>query len=173
MTLQGSGQISISQMRDEYALGNPISMSSFYGKNGLPGSGQIRFSDFYGKSNYLDQQVITVGAYSNSPYYYRGLINGGGQAGSISDGTSNLYGGATIQELYFRAYFQDSNPETILKIVGTHANSGWTTMTINGAVYYRANATFSYTGGMSMWRWPGLTNPFGLTAGVQVTATWL
>lgn len=51
MTLQTSGPISIAQMRNEFALSNPISLNQFYSKPGLPTGGVISFSDFYGKSN--------------------------------------------------------------------------------------------------------------------------
>lgn len=156
MTLQSSGAISMSQMRDEYGLSNPVSLSQFYGKNGLPSSGVIRFSDFYGKSNYLDQQTVIVGS-ASSPTQY-GFMTG--YYGSISDGTSNIYGGAAVEWVAW----QGSGIGLIFKVTGA-TNSGWTYMKIKGTDYYRTSA--SWSGGY--WRW-SVGNPF--TNGETVTVIW-
>jgi len=162
MTLQSSGAISIAQMRDEYGLSNPVSMSDFYGKTGLPSSGAIRFSDFYGKSSYPDQQFVTVGKVSvignNASYGFNS------EMGSINDGTSNLYGGAAITELFWRY-----DGRLYFSVTGTVANSGWTNMQIGDKSFSRSSADFldSHT-----WRWQLTANPFGSTAGAIVTVTW-
>lgn len=50
MTLPSSGSISLSQMRDEFRLGNPVSMSQMLGRGGAPSSGSISFSTMRGRS---------------------------------------------------------------------------------------------------------------------------
>lgn len=50
MTLPSSGSISLSQMRDEFRLGNPVSMSQMLGRAGAPSSGPISFSTMRGRS---------------------------------------------------------------------------------------------------------------------------
>jgi hypothetical protein len=50
MTLPASGTIKSSQIQTEFGGSNPILMSQYYGlDSGIPQSGPIKFSDFYGK----------------------------------------------------------------------------------------------------------------------------
>lgn len=52
MALQTSGPISLSQIRAEFGGSAPDSISEYYGADsGVPSSGTISFSDFYGKSD--------------------------------------------------------------------------------------------------------------------------
>lgn len=49
MALQTTGPISLSNIQAEFGGSNPISISEYYNSNyGVPSSGTIRFSDFYG-----------------------------------------------------------------------------------------------------------------------------
>lgn len=80
MTLPGSGPISIAQMRDEYQMGNPISMNQFFGKPGIQGSGPISFSNFHGKSFF----TVTGG---------NGLVTG--SAGRAGCGTTTVTTGTS------------------------------------------------------------------------------
>lgn len=49
MALQTTGPISLSNIQAEFGGSNPISISEYYNSNyGVPLSGTIRFSDFYG-----------------------------------------------------------------------------------------------------------------------------
>lgn len=111
----------------------------------------------------LDTQTITSGSYSDksgaSNGYYSGFI------GSISDGTSDIYGGAAITAIY--AYTDFYTTTVSLIITGAQANSGWTTMTIDGTPFNRADASFSGSG-PTQWYWTisGAINPF--TAGEVV-----
>lgn len=52
MTLPASGPMSISMMAAEFGVALPcVFPRDFYGKPGIPASGPLKFSDFYGKSN--------------------------------------------------------------------------------------------------------------------------
>jgi len=52
MPLQSSGPISLSDIAQEFDNGSPYSLSEFYGvAPGIPSSGTIRMSHFYGASN--------------------------------------------------------------------------------------------------------------------------
>ena len=66
--------------------------------------------------------------------------------GSISDGTSNIYGGAAIETLHWAE--NGGFPFYKLTITGA-ANAGWVTMTIGSKVLTRNDA--SYVGGI--WTW--------------------
>lgn len=110
----------------------------------------------------LDTQTVTSGSSSSGsdPFFnWYGYRNSAPIIGSISDGTSNLYAGATINGLY--SYEEGTSAGgtgyysrlLILAINGTQANSGWTTMTVAGVNYSRASATFSTAGGQTTWTW--------------------
>ena len=50
MTIQASGAIKFSDIENEFGVANPVSLSQYYSVDaGVPSSGQIKFSDFYGK----------------------------------------------------------------------------------------------------------------------------
>lgn len=51
MTLQASGQISLLDIQNEFGGSNPIQLNEYYGvASGIPTSGQISLSNFYGAS---------------------------------------------------------------------------------------------------------------------------
>jgi hypothetical protein len=63
MTLQTAGSIKSSQIQTEFGGTNPISMSQYYGlDSGIPTSGPIKFSDFYGK---ILNATRTIGSIQN------------------------------------------------------------------------------------------------------------
>lgn len=64
MPIVASGPISMLNIAQEYGGGtNPISLSEYYGASpGVPTSGTISISNFYGKSSYI-------------PYYYAGYVS--------------------------------------------------------------------------------------------------
>lgn len=152
----------------------------------------------------LDTQTVTVGSSSfsqaggnvggiyipNQNFYYSGLMteyppsNHNATGGSISDGTSNIYGGAAIEDVYH--LFNDGFDYEIvyLTIAGTRANSGWTTMTIGSTDYIRTNATYnqgpSNAPNSANWLWlvysnnqtgSALVNPFS-SSGTTTTVTF-
>ncbi|NBX72086.1 hypothetical protein EBQ91_04145 [bacterium] len=52
MALQSSGAISLLNVQNEFGGSNPIGINEYYGvAAGVPSSGTISLSDFYGKSN--------------------------------------------------------------------------------------------------------------------------
>lgn len=184
MTLPTTGAISLAMLRDEYGQGNPVRLGDYYagggivpsgsgGYNGaIPTSGAISLWNFRGHTApppYLDQQTITVG---NSFTYYqqRWGYYSVWSLGSVSDGTSNIYGGQTIQGLMWSSsglfqYFQEGTPASI-------SNSGWSTLTVGGLSLGRAGASqFNQYSTNSVWVWSGTANPFS-SVGQVVTATW-
>lgn len=94
MTLPSSGSISMAQIRDEYGMGNPVSISQLYGKPGIPSSGGISFANFHGQSamtwtpipvNFvrLGRGSISQAFTSSSPSVWTWVANGG-SSGSFS-----------------------------------------------------------------------------------------
>lgn len=80
MALQSSGAISIGDIAGEFGGSTPHSLSEYYGvASGVPSSGTISISNFYGKSNI----VFTLSAISPSIYDY-----------SLSTATAGLRVGA-------------------------------------------------------------------------------
>lgn len=98
-------------------------------------------------ASFLDVQTVTTGATGTAgPEDRRRGFDSASVMGSISDGTSDVYGGSAITSLYW-----DENVGTwryVLKIPGA-ANSGWTTLTIGSLSLLRASAT--YVSGT--WEW--------------------
>lgn len=138
-----------------YRGGNnvPSSATSAYGT--IPTSGQISMGVFRGtqKAVLLDTQTIVLG-YAASTYvaaigYERGSI------GTINDGTSNVYGGALIQQLSTRA--TPVNNWIDYFAVSGDRDGTWNSIKVIGPSYnrylYRANASRSYSGGITSWIW--------------------
>lgn len=173
MVLQTTGPISLSDIQTEFGGTNPISLNEYYAGGGLtpsgtsgtngavPTSGAISLSQFYGTQAALDVQTVTVGFLDLNPYGQQYGFAGG--YGSISDGTSNIYGGAAFSSA---AYYTISTIVQVA-ITGTLANSGWTNLKIGSTNFTRASATFTSTS-PSNWQWTTATNPFGTTVGAQV-----
>lgn len=111
-----------------------------------------------GGSAPLDTQTVTVGTFTDGmTVFVRGYIQG--LMGSISDGTFNPKGGATILVISYDALGAAVN----FSIDGATTNDGWTTMAVGAAEFSRASASFSTPGGVrSDWIWTGVsTDPFG------------
>jgi len=116
-----------------------------------------------GGGSHLDTQTVTTGASGSSGSLdrERGYINGA--TGSISDGTSNIYAGTPIDQLYW----DENNGGTAfyrLAIAGA-ANSGWTTMTIDATALTRASATYS----AGTWTWNTASGAFAQAFGAAGT----
>ena len=151
---------------------NLVSNSGLVGAAGGSGSG--------GGGGNLDSQTVTVGTTntasggSGAPAgvsVKTGFLLSGAGSSSISDGTSNIYSGASILQLQ---YLWDTTYPTstfTLVIAGTNrANSGWTTLTIGSTAYLRTSASYAAnSGGNTYWSWydgsdnTGASNPFSAT----------
>ena len=93
MTLQSSGAISLNDVAGEFGGSTPHSLSEYYGvASGVPSSGTISLSNFYGTSN-AQYVYATGGSVSQSGNYrthyfygsgYFNITNGGNSAGSNS-----------------------------------------------------------------------------------------
>jgi hypothetical protein len=119
----------------------------------------------------LDTQSVTTGTVGSSPNRVRGKSTPLG-IGSITDGTSNIYGGAVIIEAYWAENGAVGTDYVNLTITGIVANSGWTHMLIDGSYFTRTGAGYSNPGGNSSWQWPNLGylaagNPFGAASSVH------
>lgn len=190
MTLQTSGAISLGNIQTEFGGSAPTQMSEYLkGGTYVPNTptnvnikssaSNMSFSNYYGgsSSTTLDTQTVTVGYYYHDPggipsfpytgYGYTSSSPTSTVVGSISDGSSNIYSGATIYTLW---WFVDGvlGNKVQLNINGA-TNSGWTNMIINGTTFTRSSAA-SFVGGL--WEWTGVSNPFGTTAGANITVTW-
>jgi hypothetical protein len=132
----------------------PSGTTGTYGA--VPSSGTISLQNFYGTSNFLDQQTVTTGGGGPDPDpevpTLRGYVNG--SYGSCVDGTSNLYSGAAIEQFQYHSsgafgtYY-------IFNVTGSQPNSGWTTLTIVGngtKVLTRASASF-FNSASTAWTW--------------------
>lgn len=72
MALQTSGAISLANVQTEFGGVNPISISEYYGKAaGIPASGTISLSHFYGKSNIIREPESGDYFDVNSSYSFR------------------------------------------------------------------------------------------------------
>jgi hypothetical protein len=113
-----------------------------------------------------ETQTVTVGS-----LLFKGIENYGfdsGSYGSISDGTFELISNATIISLVW------SNSYGLNFVLeGNRANSGWSTVTINGITFNRSAATYSYDGDNNTTNWlMAGANPFGTTNGAVVPAVF-
>lgn len=137
-----------------------------------------QFSGFTVPALTLDTQTVTVGyrqIAGGYPTYGTEDIYGfeSGLIGSISDGTSNIYGGASITNIS-HVSSSGGNKSLFFVVSGSRANSGWTTMDIAGSTYSRSSATYTDFGTTTEWAWlfTAGTNPFGTTVGATKTVTW-
>lgn len=173
MALQTSGAISFSQIQTALGGSNPIGINEYYGVGSLPSSGAISLNQFYGQSAFIDSQTVTVG-YQPASQYTPALYGFDGwfwNKGSCSDGTSNIYAGGNIASLNWH-----SSGNIQFGMHGIRANSGWTTMNVNGLNFPRAYASYatsgSGSGGKTFWNWSTGTNSYGTVVGATKTVTW-
>jgi hypothetical protein len=111
----------------------------------------------------LDTQTVTAGISGTFPDRARGFSTSLSM-GSVADGTSNIYAGAAIRELYHTEDGGETGADVlVLSIAGVVANSGWAAMEIAGtAPLLRTSAVFSTVGGNTYWYWYAVgNNPFG------------
>jgi len=130
----------------------------------------------------VDTQVVTVGYTTHfgvlasrgfaAPDFY------GSNVGSCSDGTSNVFGGATIKQFYHlwadpAIGGNGSVKDFVFEVAGAQSNSGFDNITINGNVYTRSNATYTSNSTSTKWQWSQVAQPFssaGSTDDVQFSS---
>ena len=130
----------------------------------------------------VDTQVVTVGYTTHftvlasrgfaAPDFY------GSNVGSCSDGTSNVFGGATIKQFYHlwadpALGGNGSVKDFVFEVAGAQSNSGFDNITINGNVYTRSNATYTSNSTSTKWQWAQVAQPFsssGSTDDVQFSS---
>lgn len=121
-----------------------------------------------GSGSYIASTTVTVGFYSNPPstvatYGFADYVGG-----SVSPSTWN---GRNLLEILWEDTLL-SGKQVVFVVAGSLPNSGWTTMTIDGNVYNRVDATYTL-GSNTNWTWSSVTNPFGTTVGATKTVTWI
>jgi len=178
MALPTSGEISFTQLQTEYGGVNPIEITEYYGAAyGVPTSGQISMSSFYGAS-LLDTQTVTVGQlpagqYNTEQYGYQDYIF---VFGSISDGTINWAAGEFCRGIFWASGY-DTITINLKSEVAGNTNSGFNAMALNGQTFLRTDASYNFSGsGASSnrgWTWSNVTtSPFGTTIGATKTVTF-
>ena len=156
MPLQSSGQIALSQIRNEFSLGSgQIAMSQLYGKGNAPASsGQILMAaNFYGTSNVTINATITNGNRNiKSGTNQRGYSNGASANGTGSQSFGSISGQTGLGSNITALYFHDDSPIAAgfgaPDRIRLHFNSnqtGWTSMilSLNGGsdkTYNRTSA---------------------------------
>ena len=201
MTLPTSGPLSLGNIQTEFGGSNPISISEYRRGAGLPilvpdtatniniksTLSNMAFSNYRGGSvvSILDTQTVYVGyaeisqtqegvtTYTYAIGYRQDIMVPTG--GSVSDGTSNIYGGATIRAICVD-WDSPGAGSLMFRVNGTQTNSGWTSITVNGTTFNRASASsFTAGGTFTTWTWDIFSpflGPFAGTAGTNVTVTW-
>jgi len=175
-----TGTQTMNDIRTEYGLSGALALGSLYaggsiiaaGAGGyygaIPSSGAIALRQFGGHSKpptILDTQTVVIGSRNDYGYISTGYRGTSSTTGSITDGTSNVYSGAAINDIYH----QSTVNKLYFRLAGSRANSGWTTMKINGISFTRASASYS-SSSTTTWQWSSVTShPFGSSGTRAVT----
>lgn len=175
MALQTSGTISIQDIVDEFGGTAPHDLSEYYAggtfvpssNTGVPTSGTISLSDFYGASA-ATVVTVTEGSLTNASFgsYNYGYIATGkywddrqnqfyniGTAGSRTPTTLN---GATIQNISRGDYKNTSFTEKFIVVLsGTRSQSFFTSVTPQGGTTLNTASTsrFRQVSGSTVWVW--------------------
>lgn len=182
--LQSSGAITLAQVQSEFGGSNPISMSEYYrggsyvpshgGTTGIPTSGQISMSQFYGKQDENPQPTYwqaTLGTgnfsliastsygYSTYIFTYGSLSDITPTVGTQLNGSSHATAGCTIVYLSW-TYDTKSNVASVgIYIQGKALTSAAFSRMSWGSFqnYYSSNANFSSTqygsSYLNIWTW--------------------
>ena len=90
MALQTSGAISLQDIQNEFGGSHPISLSEYYGvASGIPSSGQISVSQFYGKSGITTERNYN-GNYSGGTFHVAWYDTWVGQEGYNTRWSGNV-----------------------------------------------------------------------------------
>lgn len=114
--------------------------------------------------------TVTVGTYAPTIYFtYYGFSFG---AGSV---TPTLWGssGNTFRLLCWVDSPGSPGSEGVFFSVNGYApNEGWTTHTIAGTTFNRADASYATNGDYTYWTWLTPSNPYGTTNGATKAVSW-
>ena len=166
MALPSSGAISLSAIASEFGDSTPNSINEFYRGGSLvpnsstnsnvPTSGQISFNQFYGAADSVWTTNLTVGQLVGKFNTIIGY-DSATPIGSLSDTTVDFLGGAFCESISFGS----ASAVLAFAVTGNKANSGFTTMTINGNNFNRTSASYSYnsSGDFTQWVWSA-SSPF-------------
>lgn len=183
MTLPASGQLSMSQIAAEFGGSVPHSLSEYYrggglvpntpGNAGIPTSGAISLSNFYGAGLQTDIIRIQVGQWAGGGAFtdFRGYdIGQYNTFGSIISGS--LSGGRTLRTVIQALTTATSDYLIELMVAGYSSDPGQSdllSLESNGATFLGSNATYSYFSatGRARWSWPNQAFPFEWIAPVQ------
>ena len=126
-----------------------------------------------GYPNFLGSATVTVGNLVLTGFDFWGWLGDVPDPGSISPSTW-ADSGLNISSLSYRtATFSGVQYNVTFYVDGYAPNAGWTTLTIAGYTYQRADASYSYNGTQTLWNWATTsTNPFGTTVGATKAITW-
>lgn len=110
-----------------------------------------------GSGTVIDQQTLVSASTGSAGSFIRGYVSG--SQGTLTPGTSKVFGGASINSLY-----QDEAGGFVqLQIAGTLTNGGWNSITVDGNTpLLRSAATFSTSGGFTYWQWVSGLNGFAV-----------
>lgn len=165
MALQSSGQIKLSEIRNEFGLGSgQIAMSSLYGKGNAAASGQIQMAaNFYGTSSevVLHSSTITPGTVTqkSGAVTFRGYDRSGSISGSNigNISTTAISGTSRIVTMVMDRDDTATPPIRYFEVRFNGIFTGWTSIRVNGSkVATRTSATLvaSNTG----YRWSAANN---------------
>ncbi len=145
MTLQTTGAISLSDIQGEFGGSNPISISEYYGDAaGIPSSGTIDFSDFYGKTAPApDITALYSGSTSDSfssvgiAWLFRNRLSGSSSTPSTG-GYVTITGSGTYPAVYAGSssaadsYITLFGQRSYLGLAGLYAdtNTTWTKLAL-------------------------------------------
>ena len=127
MALQSSGSISLFNIAGEFGGSTPHSLSEYYdAADGIPASGAISVSQFYGTSSYNGPSAVELW-----------VVGGGGGGGSVYGASSNSAGGGGAGgEVYNTTTTLPIGAGTVFTITigngGTTGNSGGITTIDHG-----------------------------------------
>lgn len=164
MTLPSSGALSLNDIKGEFGGPTSPSLHDYYaggayvpsgtsGTNGpVPTSGQIDINVFHGTSA-AENHTLTAGVTSDKLFSYYGFQTG--IIGAFSPGTSAKIGGNTVNICEWV-----SSNVILFQVNAIVLQSAFTTLTVPGASYATASATFSSGSGVSTWQWSESTNRF-------------
>ncbi|PCJ68190.1 MAG: hypothetical protein COA62_15615 [Rhodobiaceae bacterium] len=177
MALQSSGPISIGDIQAEFGGTNPASFSEYY-RGGpyvpnslvnaaIPTSGLIGLGDFHGSANEISQsftltagQTQAAGKIGIDTFGYANGIILQANVGSISP---IVFDGVTIRGLF------GTNFALNIYFLGNHIGSpAFTSITINGATLFSADATSVFAEPSTVYSWlrnSGFSNG-GVYAGI-------